>query len=93
MFNLIGHGLADLLQGVQKYSDQILHDGLTPDSAVRAAIRASTVDVKKHAEQNEQFVRRELEETVKAMKLAQGPLAGVELHKWAGRAGWLMPDA
>jgi hypothetical protein len=94
MFNLIGHGLADLLQCVKAYSGQILHgDALTPESAVRVAIRDARDDVKKHTEQNEQFVRRELEETVKAMKLAQGPLAGVQLHEWAGRAGWLMPEA
>ena len=93
MFNLIGHGLADLLQGIHAYSDQVLHGEITLDVAVRCAIRGSTPDVSKFAQRNEEFVRRELEETVKALVLQRGPLAGVELHEYAGRARWLIPGA
>ena len=91
IFNLIGHGLAELLHGIYRYADLVLHKDIALDAAVRCAIRASMPDVEKLAQRNEHFVRRELEETVKALELQRGPLAGVELHEYAGRARWLLP--
>ena len=93
LYNLIGHGLADLLQKIDVLAGQVLDGEQSVDSIVLRLQKSSAADVRALVKKHEALVRRELIATVQAKRLEAKELSDVALHDYAGRAQWLLQKA
>lgn len=94
MHNLVGHGLADLLQKLEFASIMAIDTGLTTEKIRCHLLRAAKPDVYPCLVKNETALVREIEATVDAARRNNGDLRDVAFEDYAEKAGWLaMPLA
>lgn len=91
LFNLIGHGLADLLQKIDGFAVAVLEGAITIEQAVSLIQKSAAVDVRNYLKTHTEALRRELAATLVA-KNFEASTEGVALHEYAGKAGWLLPS-